>query len=504
MFDRGAPYQSQRRPASVRGAATARGVSRPSCWVAWRDPWGRPCFQPIQGTVLIGRSPGCRVSLPWDRTVSSTHARFIDTPGGVLLQDLGSLNGTWLHNRRWVQIWVKPGDWIQVGRSSLAVVAAPTRQPVGGKVPAKRQTAVIWLLVGLAAILCQSMLMVGLTTSGLNKGGPILPNQPGPVFTYTSTVASIQASSGGELTLDNGARLSIPPGALSRNSEVEFSTIPLETTEGMEALGQMYRIQLQGGEFDTPAGLVAPLGVVDHEADLLAWNGSDWDSLGGNAQGGFISAEISNSGKYAIGLLADVILGNFLPSRNGYHFENPSVPPYFSDGICAGMAGTISWSVYPSSPPSATGWNELSRDWQRWILEVQATYQDLPDGTLFNRWDATPELNLIHDLLRDGQPVFVGLRTNPNSLMGAGHAVVAYGLEYRDELNPAGFGWQSGYLVRIYDPNYPDRDDQVFQLLKDSKGQWQLGRGWTLMQEGFLLQLDAIQAYPPQNISGPS
>lgn len=47
----------------------------------------------IAQTVMIGRDAACEVVVP-DRQVSRYHARLSPTPGGVMLEDLGSKNGT--------------------------------------------------------------------------------------------------------------------------------------------------------------------------------------------------------------------------------------------------------------------------------------------------------------------------------------------------------------------------------------------------------------------------
>jgi DNA-binding winged helix-turn-helix (wHTH) protein len=48
---------------------------------------------PIAHTLVMGREPGCEVVIP-DRQVSRYHARLTPTPEGVILEDLGSKNGT--------------------------------------------------------------------------------------------------------------------------------------------------------------------------------------------------------------------------------------------------------------------------------------------------------------------------------------------------------------------------------------------------------------------------
>ncbi len=51
----------------------------------------------IDGTLTIGREPSCSVIIP-DRQVSRFHARLVPMSDGVMLEDMGSKNGTYLNN----------------------------------------------------------------------------------------------------------------------------------------------------------------------------------------------------------------------------------------------------------------------------------------------------------------------------------------------------------------------------------------------------------------------
>lgn len=48
----------------------------------------------INGTLTIGREPSCTIIIP-DRQVSRFHARLVPMPEGVMLEDMGSKNGTY-------------------------------------------------------------------------------------------------------------------------------------------------------------------------------------------------------------------------------------------------------------------------------------------------------------------------------------------------------------------------------------------------------------------------
>ena len=50
--------------------------------------------------VTFGRAEGCTVSVPDDTFVSQFHARVRNDKGTIILEDLGSTNGTYLNGTR--------------------------------------------------------------------------------------------------------------------------------------------------------------------------------------------------------------------------------------------------------------------------------------------------------------------------------------------------------------------------------------------------------------------
>lgn len=52
----------------------------------------------IDGTLVIGRDAECNIVIP-DRQVSRQHARITKGTNGIILEDLGSKNGTFLNNQ---------------------------------------------------------------------------------------------------------------------------------------------------------------------------------------------------------------------------------------------------------------------------------------------------------------------------------------------------------------------------------------------------------------------
>ena len=75
-------------------------------------------FEPEGGRTGIGRSPDCVVFLD-DVTVSRRHAALIKRDGRWHIEDLGSLNGTFVNRRRVDSATLEDGDEIQIGKYRL-------------------------------------------------------------------------------------------------------------------------------------------------------------------------------------------------------------------------------------------------------------------------------------------------------------------------------------------------------------------------------------------------
>lgn len=68
----------------------------------------------IAGSLTIGRDPGCDVVIP-DRQVSRYHARISPHQGSILLEDLGSKNGTYYEGKLVDEpIFVQDGGLLQI------------------------------------------------------------------------------------------------------------------------------------------------------------------------------------------------------------------------------------------------------------------------------------------------------------------------------------------------------------------------------------------------------
>jgi hypothetical protein len=74
----------------------------------------------LDGTeVSIGRAAGCTVTVD-DTFVSQLHARVYTRDGQIMVEDMGSTNGTYLNRRRVSSpVVMQPGDLVQVGNTVL-------------------------------------------------------------------------------------------------------------------------------------------------------------------------------------------------------------------------------------------------------------------------------------------------------------------------------------------------------------------------------------------------
>ena len=89
----------------------------------------------VRGEAVCGRSDG-ELRLPDDATVSPRHARFTSAGGALRVEDLGSLNGTFVRLRA-TSRRLAPGDELRIGRQLLRLepVSAPAEgaaRPWGG------------------------------------------------------------------------------------------------------------------------------------------------------------------------------------------------------------------------------------------------------------------------------------------------------------------------------------------------------------------------------------
>ena len=90
--------------------------------------------------VTVGRRPSNDVCLPYP-TVSAAHAVFVTVPTGVVMEDLGSTNGTTVNGKRVPRHFLHDGDRIDIGRQTLLYFADVDAivPPLPRRAPAKQQ-----------------------------------------------------------------------------------------------------------------------------------------------------------------------------------------------------------------------------------------------------------------------------------------------------------------------------------------------------------------------------
>jgi len=80
-------------------------------------------FTPEGGRTMIGRSPDNEIFLD-DVTVSRKHAVLLDEDGTLSIEDLGSLNGTFVNRKRIdARTKLESGDEVQIGKYRMSYIS---------------------------------------------------------------------------------------------------------------------------------------------------------------------------------------------------------------------------------------------------------------------------------------------------------------------------------------------------------------------------------------------
>lgn len=90
-------------------------TATPAVTITGRDPATIPLTEPV---VIIGRDPGCGIVLD-DITVSRRHAELRRDGNLVTLEDLGSLNGTFVNRSPVEKAVLHDGDTIWIGEHRM-------------------------------------------------------------------------------------------------------------------------------------------------------------------------------------------------------------------------------------------------------------------------------------------------------------------------------------------------------------------------------------------------
>src|SRR5271154_7299550 len=70
--------------------------------------------------VSIGRSPDNAMVID-NPAVSHYHARVFNEEGRLMLEDFGSMNGTFVNGQRVKMVMLKPGDSVAIGKHTIVI-----------------------------------------------------------------------------------------------------------------------------------------------------------------------------------------------------------------------------------------------------------------------------------------------------------------------------------------------------------------------------------------------
>ncbi len=103
---------------------------------------------PLTGPTLVGRAPDCQLRLE-DASLSRKHAKLIPTNEGVVIEDLGSTNGSFHNGKRVQRALAVPGD--EIGFDTLRFKLFELGQePVAAPAAGRGVPRWVWLAVAAA------------------------------------------------------------------------------------------------------------------------------------------------------------------------------------------------------------------------------------------------------------------------------------------------------------------------------------------------------------------
>lgn len=112
---------------------------------------------PVPGQVTIGRQADCDISVPSEE-ISRRHATVRPTPDGLLVEDLGSANGTFINGKRVQTGLMRPGEELRLDTIRFMLVAPGMEMPATQRAPAASTASggkagmIVTLVVVVAAI----------------------------------------------------------------------------------------------------------------------------------------------------------------------------------------------------------------------------------------------------------------------------------------------------------------------------------------------------------------
>jgi pSer/pThr/pTyr-binding forkhead associated (FHA) protein len=86
----------------------------------------------LTGTMTIGRQSSCEIPVPAEE-ISRHHARLQVTAAGVMVEDLGSANGTWINDKRVHSGVLNPGDELRLDTIRFQLLTPAAYPPAGSR-----------------------------------------------------------------------------------------------------------------------------------------------------------------------------------------------------------------------------------------------------------------------------------------------------------------------------------------------------------------------------------
>lgn len=95
---------------------------------------------PVPGPVVIGRQQDCDISVASEE-ISRRHAQVKPTADGLMVEDLGSANGTFINGKRVQTGLMRPGEELRLDTIRFLLVAPGMEMPATQRAPAPAATA---------------------------------------------------------------------------------------------------------------------------------------------------------------------------------------------------------------------------------------------------------------------------------------------------------------------------------------------------------------------------
>jgi pSer/pThr/pTyr-binding forkhead associated (FHA) protein len=126
-----------------------RGVSGPTFGKAYA----------MVGTLMVGRNADCGICIPTDE-ISRHHAKLQVVPDGVMVEDMGSANGTFVNNQRvHAGTLLKPGDELRMDTVRFLLMSpgvdmpqTPARVEPPAPALAEKSGNVLWIIAGVVVV----------------------------------------------------------------------------------------------------------------------------------------------------------------------------------------------------------------------------------------------------------------------------------------------------------------------------------------------------------------